>query len=208
LSFVARLGDGLATGLYPDQRNSRTRIAGLVSGKSLLNLFGYTGAFSIAAARAGARRTVTVDLSKSSLAWAEENFRLNDPAWDPKAHPLLAEDAVAYLAKARAKGSRFDVIVLDPPSFATHKGGRFSVEEDFTATVAACLAVLAPEGTLLAVTNHRKLSLAAVRAMASSAARSAGREVVRLDVPPPPADFPPDPSTGEPATKAVFLHVR
>lgn len=208
LALIARLGDGLATGVYPDQRNSRTRLASLVEGKTLLNLFGYTGAFSVAAARAGARRTVTVDLSKSALAWAEENFRANDPSWDAKAHPLRAEDAIAYLAKARAKGSRFDAIVLDPPSFATHKGGRFSVEEDYTAAAAACVALLSPGGTLLAVTNHRKLSLAAVRAMVSSGARAAGREIVRLDVPPPPADFPVDPVTGEPTTKAVFLLAR
>lgn len=208
LRLVTRLGDGLGTGVYPDQRNSRTRLSALLEGKSLLNLFGYTGAFSVAASRAGARRTVTVDLSKTSLAWAAENFRCNDEAWDPSRHLLLAEDAVGYLAKARAKGSRFDAVVLDPPSFATHKGGRFSVEEDYASTVAACLAVLAPSGTLLAVTNHRQISAAAHRAMVLSAARAAGREVERVDVPPPPADFPVDPDTKEPATKALFLHVR
>jgi 23S rRNA (cytosine1962-C5)-methyltransferase len=209
MTLIAKLGDGLATGVYPDQRNSRTRLAGLVSGKSLLNLFGYTGAFSVSAALAGARRTVTVDLSKTSLAWAEENFRANDPDWEAHrhGHSFLAEDAVGYLAKAKAKSSRFDVIVLDPPSFATHKSGRFSVEDDYTAVVAACLRVLAPEGTLLAVTNHRKLTTTVQRAMVQSAARTAGREVRRLDQPPPPADFPVDPTTKEPATKALFLHV-
>jgi 23S rRNA (cytosine1962-C5)-methyltransferase len=209
MTLIARLGDGLATGVYPDQRNSRTRLAGLVSGKSLLNLFGYTGAFSVSAALAGARRTVTVDLSKTSLQWAEENFRANDPDWETHrhGHAFLAEDAVGYLAKAKAKSSRFDVIVLDPPSFATHKSGRFSAEDDYTAVVAACLRVLAPEGTLLAVTNHRKLTTTVQRAMVQSAARTVGREVRRLDQPPPPADFPLDPTTKEPATKALFLHV-
>src|SRR2546423_3600212 len=119
LRFWVNLDDFIDTGLFPDHRQTRARIRAEALGSEFLNLFGYTGAFTCAAAAGGARRTVTVDTSPAYLAWARDNLQLN--GLDAADHELLRTDAREFLARA---GRRFTLCILDPPSFSTRTGAR------------------------------------------------------------------------------------
>jgi len=173
------LGDGLSTGLFVDQRDNRRRLSGSCHGQRVLNLFSYTCSFSVAAALGGAARVVSVDLSKRALRRGEENFRLS--GLDPGPHAFIAEDAVRYLERTGQRGDRFDWIVLDPPSFSTSgKGKVLRVAEDYERLVQLALSVLADGGRLLAVTNHRGTSEAALHAIVQRSARALGRRVQQV----------------------------
>lgn len=202
LPFEVRLGDGLSTGIFLDQRENRRRVRELSEGKRVLNLFAYTGAFSVAAAVGGARATVTVDVSRSVLAWAKRN--LDAVGASPEAHTQVEADALRWLKQAGQAGDRFDLVVLDPPSFATTKKTRFSAESDYRALAALALGVLAPGGRLLACTNHRGIVRAKLRRYLHEAAREAGREVAQMRDMPDPADFPPEPGL-ESSMKSVLV---
>jgi 23S rRNA (cytosine1962-C5)-methyltransferase len=173
LQFVVRLGDGLATGLFLDQRESWQRVREGASGRSLLNLFCYTGAFSVAAASGGASSTVSVDLSKRALSRLRENLELN--ALSGPQHRLLASDVLIWLARARRAGQRFGWIVLDPPSFGTRKGGVLRAERDYAGMVAGALSLLEPRGRLLCVSHQRGFSPADLRALVREALTASGR---------------------------------
>ncbi|MCC6525323.1 MAG: class I SAM-dependent methyltransferase [Polyangiaceae bacterium] len=206
LVFEVRLGGGLQTGLFLDQRDNRARVrARARDGRAarVANLFGYTGAFTVAAAVGGARRTVTVDVSAPALAWAGRNLAHNGLAGEP--HALLREDAMRWLARATRRAARdpeaaFDLVVLDPPSFAQTKGGRFAAEHDYRAAAAHAFGCLAPGGALLACLNHHGIDrtrlLAILRAALVDAAGAApgspaaSGPSAELEALPPPVDFP------------------
>jgi 23S rRNA (cytosine1962-C5)-methyltransferase len=114
--FVVNVGRGQKGGLFLDQRENRQAIARRAAGKTLLNLFGYTGGFSVHAARAGAARTDTVDIARPAIAAARRNFACN--GLDLDLAGFFAEDAFAFLTKAIARGQTWDIVVSDPPSFA------------------------------------------------------------------------------------------
>jgi 23S rRNA (cytosine1962-C5)-methyltransferase len=156
LVFEVALGDGLATGLFLDQRLNWQRLARQASGGAFLNLFCYTGAFTLAAAAAGAVSTVSVDLAGRALSRVSRNLELN--GLSGQAHRLLKADVPAWLARAARAGRRYDCVVLDPPSFGTRARGVLSTRRDNPDLLAAALGVLAPRGTLLAVSHHRKIS--------------------------------------------------
>jgi 23S rRNA (cytosine1962-C5)-methyltransferase len=152
LRFWVNLDDFLDTGLFPDHRETRARIRAEARGSRFLNLFGYTGSFTCAAAAGGAPATVTVDASAPYLAWARDNLALNGLT-DPR-HQLVREDVREFVAHA---GRRFDLCVLDPPSFSTRAGGRdFDVQRDHRALIDATLSILAPGGVLYFSTNHQR----------------------------------------------------
>jgi 23S rRNA (cytosine1962-C5)-methyltransferase len=154
LRFLVNLDDLLDTGLFPDHRETRARIRAESAGASFLNVFGYTGTFTCAAASGGARRTVTVDASTAYLRWAEDNLRLNDLSGD---HAFVAEDARSYLERARSRGERFGLCVVDPPTFSTRKDGPpFDVQRDHPALLHSALALLEPGGVLYFSTNHQR----------------------------------------------------
>lgn len=202
LPFEVRLGDGLSTGIFLDQRENRRRVRELSRGKRVCNLFAYTGAFSVAAAAGGALETATVDVSKSALDWARRN--LDGVGADPKAHALIEADALVWLKAAARGDARFDLVILDPPSFATTKQTRFSAGSDYRSLAALALGVLAPGGRLLACTNHRGIVRAKLRRYLHEAARDAGRVVAQMKDLPDPLDFPPEPGR-EPAMKSVLV---
>lgn len=193
LPYVVRLGDGLSTGIFLDQRENRRRVRSVSGGARVLNLFAYTGAFTVAAAAGGARATTTVDVSPAAIAWAQQN--LKDLGEDLGKHTLLAVDAVPWLQRIAAGGERFDLILLDPPSFATTKKTRFSAESDYTKLAALVMATLAPGGRLLACTNHRGIARGKFRRFLHDAAREAGREITQMKDLPDPTDYPPEPGT-------------
>lgn len=116
LKYVCDPISGQKTGFFLDQRANRARLAEVSKGRRLLNLFGYTGAFSLAAAAAGAARTTTVDLAKPAIKAAERHFEINGLV--PQAHEFVASDVFDYLEQFQPGRAPFDVVVCDPPSFA------------------------------------------------------------------------------------------
>ncbi|MCP3103797.1 class I SAM-dependent methyltransferase [Myxococcus sp. K15C18031901] len=148
LKFWVNLGDYLDTGLFMDHRLTRARVREEAKGKRFLNLFAYTGAFTVYAAAGGARSTVTVDLSNTYLDWAEDNLDLNGLA-DAR-HELIRADAKAWVEAQAGGPERFDLIVCDPPSFSTSKKmtGSFNVQRDHVRLLDALRTLLTPGGVL------------------------------------------------------------
>lgn len=150
-TFLVNLTDYLDTGLFLDHRALRRMVAALAPGKRVLNLFGYTGAISVVAAKAGAH-TTTVDLSNTYLDWAQRNFAVND--LDASKHAFIKADCLTWLPQAR---ERWDIIVCDPPSWSSSKAmtRTLEIQRDHVELVRACLNRLAPNGTLFFSTNKR-----------------------------------------------------
>ena len=180
-----------AVGLFLDQRENRARIRENAAGKDVLNLFAYTCGFSLAAAVGGARSTVSVDLSPQPLGWGRANFDLNEI--NVGTHEFLQGEAFEFLRRARDAARSFDVVVLDPPTFAhgRRKQRDFSVRRDLGELVAASAAVLRPGGVMLVSTNLRSFTLAAIRDQIRRGVSRRRFEV--LETPSLPPDFAVDP---------------
>ncbi len=157
LCFLVSLEEGLDSGLFLDQRENRRRLMPLFAGQRFLNLFAYTGAFSVAAAAAGARQVTSVDLSESYTNWNRANFELN--RINPKQHRFLVGDCQQKLAELANAREQFDMILLDPPSFSTAGKGRFTTRGGTSDLVAACLPLLQTGGLLICSSNHQKTDL-------------------------------------------------
>lgn len=168
--FKVNLSDYLDTGLFPDRRLLRAMVHSEADGKRVLNLFSYTGSFSVYAAKGGAAETDSVDLSNTYLNWARENFSLNGfsarllQIWDffggePQgAHNLIRADVIEFIEKAWSLKKRWDIIVLDPPSFSNSKKmtGDFDLQRDFFDLTGKCLRLLADGGKLFVSVNNRQ----------------------------------------------------
>lgn len=212
--FELSFSEGYSTGLFLDQRDNRRRLLRghvaaefgplALAGGEALNLFAYTCGFSVCAACAGARVT-SVDLSRKYLEWGRRNFALN--GLDPAGHDFLYGDAFEWLRRLAKKGRRFDLLLLDPPTFSASKSsGVFQVERHYGKLVAAALPVLRPGGVLFAATNAATWAPAAFVAVLREAVQQAGRELVGERYFPQPPDFPV--SRAEPAyLKTVWLRV-
>ncbi len=184
-----RLADGLSTGLYLDQRANRDRLMQRSRGRRVLNLFAYTCSFTVAAALGGAQATVSVDTSQLVLDQGAENLRENQLTVGTS-HRFVRDDAVSYVRRAMARGDRFDIIILDPPSFAAGKGSTFRVEHDLADLVASCLLLLSSGGALLLSTNHRATPLTRLRALVRLVARQEGISLRSVESAPSGIDFP------------------
>jgi 23S rRNA (cytosine1962-C5)-methyltransferase len=187
--LIARLGDGLSTGLFLDQRANRKRVREMAEGLKIANLFSYTCAFSVAAAIGGAASTVSVDASVSALERGRANLE-RAGVLEKGINTLVADDAFRWLGRAARNGNTFDLIILDPPSYSTTRQGRFVAEDDYSALAASAVRLLAPGGRLLACTNHRKISASRFRRMLFDACRSAKRDAVQIKDLQPQSDFP------------------
>ena len=151
------MNDGLMTGIFLDQHEVRgSLVDGLAMGKSLLNMFSYTAAFSVAAAMGGASQTTSVDLAKRSRELSQAHFQANGISTD--AHRFIVMDVFEYFKYAKRKGLTYDVIVLDPPSFARNKKQTFSVAKDYHKLISQSLEILNPEGIIIASTNAANVS--------------------------------------------------
>lgn len=157
--FYVNLWDYLDTGLFLDHRKTRALVAGECVGKRFLNLFSYTGSFGVYAAAAGASSVTQVDLSKTYLDWARDNLLLNELPLE--SHDLVHEDTLRFLIRAADEGRRFDVVVVDPPTFSNSKRmeGTFDVRRDHAHLLAATRRVLAPGGVVWFATNARGFRL-------------------------------------------------
>jgi 23S rRNA (cytosine1962-C5)-methyltransferase len=187
LPFGVRLGAGLRTGLFLDQRENRRRIRQLAGGKRLLNLFAYTGGFSLAALAGGAVQATCVDASAAALAWARRNVARIGAS---DRHQVFHADAFDALARFARRGERFDVIVIDPPSYATTRKRRFVALKDYGELCAAALRVLAPGGSVLASINHHAARQSKLRRDVAHAAEACARAIVALKDLPAQIDFP------------------
>ena len=161
LSFRVDLAGYVDTGLFLDHRQMRRQVGGDVATRTkprVANLFAYTGAFSVWAARAGATVT-TVDLSNTYLEWAEANFELN--AIDPGAHRFERSDVMRWLPQAHQRGERFEIVVLDPPTFSRSKKmvRDLDVQRDHIELIRGALALLSANGVLYFSTNLRSFAL-------------------------------------------------
>lgn len=148
LKFRIRPYDGLSVGLFLDQRNNREVVGQLSQGKTVLNLFSYTCGFSIACARYGALVT-SIDTSKKYLEWGRRNFEANQLS----SGKMIAEDVLYYLEKQKKKGTKFDVVILDPPSFGRSEKGTFSLKKDWKKLLTLCLELLESQGMLFFSSN-------------------------------------------------------
>jgi len=185
---------GYSVGWFCDQRENRTWMETNLNPEKVLNCFAYTGAFSLAAARAGAI-TTSVDLSKKSLLRARENFEVNQ--FDQAAHRFIADDVFAVLPRLARRGEKYDVIILDPPTFSRGAGGRvFRVEKNLADLLAMTLPLLNAGGWILLSTNSSSLDVGALKWIARDAADSA--ELVAV---PPPEEYP----VGS-ASSTVWIH--
>ena len=151
------MNDGLMTGIFLDQHEVRgSLVDGLATGKSLLNMFSYTAAFSVAAAMGGASQTTSVDLAKRSRELSQAHFQANGISTDD--HRFVVMDVFEYFKYAKRKGLTYDVIVLDPPSFARNKKQTFSVAKDYHKLISQSLEILNPGGIIIASTNAANVS--------------------------------------------------
>lgn len=156
--YATYLNDGLMTGIFLDQKEVRGRlIDGAAAGKTVLNMFSYTGAFSVASAMGGAAKTTSVDLAKRSLPKTKEQFEVNQI--DPAEQKIIVMDVFEYFKYAVRKELRYDVIVLDPPSFARNKKKVFSVAKNYGDLVEDAVTILDDKGLLIASTNAANISI-------------------------------------------------
>lgn len=188
--FAVDVSAPLGVGFFPDLRLGRDAIARRSEGRRLLNLFSYTGAFSVRAAKAGATEVVAVDTAAKAHARARRNYELS--GLDPAKMEQVSADALKALERFADRGRRFDLVVCDPPTFShgPKPGATFSVASDLSALAGACLAVLEPGGLLAFASNSTKLAPADVdRALAEGAANRGAdlRIIERYGLPP---DYP------------------
>lgn len=200
--YRVRLGDGLSTGIFLDQRSNRHLVREIARGARVLNLFSYTCGFSVAAALGGATKTVSVDASVVALERGRGNFEAAGIDLDAKVHAFVAEDVFAWLARAATKQERFDLVIVDPPSYSSTKKRRFVAESDYGDLIAMVGRVLSPHGRVIACCNHRGLKRGKFRRFVAEGLRSQGELAQLKDLPASP-DFPP-PLGREPHMKSVL----
>lgn len=181
LSFLADVTAPVSTGLFADLREGRRAIAHWAEGRRVLNLFSYTGAISVCAAQGGASSVVAVDVAAKAHARARKNFALN--GFDPEAAEHIAGDAFKVLARMAERRRVFDLVVLDPPAFASpSRGGKaWSAVKDYGELVAAALGVLERGGLLAAASSTHKLSHADFDAALARGGERAGVRLKAID---------------------------
>jgi 23S rRNA (cytosine1962-C5)-methyltransferase len=176
--FEIRPGNGLSVGLYLDARDARAWVRANAKGRTVLNTFAYTCGFSVAARLGGATRAVNVDASRKVLDWGERNHALNELTVDR--HDFVSGDTFDWLARFAKKGETFDLVILDPPGFATTKTSRFTAERDYHRLVAAAEQVIAPQGLLLAMCNVEQTARAFEDQLQRGLTGREAREVTRF----------------------------
>lgn len=162
LQFVIRPGEGLSVGLFLDMREARAAVRAQAANRTVLNCFAYTCGFGVAALAGGAGRAVNLDVSKPYLAWGKRNTALN--GFTPVDTDFIFGDVFDWLKRWGRSGQQFELVILDPPSYATTKHSRFSVEKDYAGLVALALPLVAPGGMLLACANTHTQAPRAFRA--------------------------------------------
>jgi len=175
LLFGVDLARGQKGGLFLDQRENRAAIGELSRGQRVLNLFAYTGGFSLYAAANGALRTDSVDVARPAMAEAQRNFERNGLPTTPDAAGFHAVDAFEFLEREKKRGARHDLVISDPPSFAKNRAGLASALATYRRLHALAAAVVAKDGTLCAASCSSQVSRKDFVATVEAGARAAGR---------------------------------
>lgn len=173
LRLRANVFSGQKTGLFLDQRENRRYVEQQCAGKRVLNLFSYSGAFSLYAARGGATKVVSVDIAPDAAADAAANFELN--GFDASAHEFVVQDVFEFLEEARQRARFFDVVICDPPSFARNQSQVRKALNAYERVNAAGMKVVSPNGLYAAASCTSRISEAALLETLASAARRARR---------------------------------
>jgi len=184
LRAIIRPYDGFSVGLFVEQRENRRRIAGLARGRRVLNCFAYTCGFSVVAAAGGASQVSSVDLSRRYLEWGKENFAAS--GIDSGSHLFFCSDVLDFFKRARRQGRRFDLVILDPPTFSRARRPYrvFVLAEQLEVLLAGAIELLDPGGLLFFATNNRQLSHQVIEQSLKAAANRRWRIVERPGVPP------------------------
>ena len=158
LNFIVNLSDYVDTGLFLDHRQTREMVRKLANGKRVLNLFGYTGAFTVYAIDGGASSTVTVDLSRNYLSWAHRNLLVNNFPADN--HQFVRADAIEFVTEM-ASPEEFDIAIVDPPTFSNSKRleNDWDIQRQHVELLNATLAAIKPDGMIYFSTNFRRFKL-------------------------------------------------
>jgi 23S rRNA (cytosine1962-C5)-methyltransferase len=175
IRFAVDVVKGQKTGLFLDQRDNRRRVAALAPSATVLNLFSYNGGFSIAAALAGARMTTSVDIAAPAIASARRSFELSGV--DPGDHELVALDVFEFAAQAQEQGRRFDVVVCDPPSFASSAKHRGRALAAYRRLAAACMDLVESGGVVVFASCSSHVDDRDLLGVLGPAARQAGRRL-------------------------------
>jgi 23S rRNA (guanine2069-N7)-methyltransferase / 23S rRNA (guanine2445-N2)-methyltransferase len=158
LRFLVNFDDYLDTGLFLDHRLTRARLREAAAGRRFLNLFAYTGTATVYAAAGGAAATVSVDLSRTYLDWAQRNLALNATALETRAHEFIQADCMEWLSDGARARERYDLVFLDPPTFSNSKRmeGVLDIGRDHGGLIDACMRLLSPDGLLIFSTNAQR----------------------------------------------------
>lgn len=186
--FAVYLNDGAMVGVFLDQRDVRRTIRDKYArGKTVLNMFSYTGAFSVFAALGGATKTTSVDLANRSLVKTIEQFSINEI--DYEAQDIIVEDVFHYFKYAVRKKLSFDMVILDPPSFAKSKKYTFSAAKDYTNLLKETIAITADKGIIVASTNASTFSMHTFKEFIDTAFHETGTTYKMLEEFSLPGDF-------------------
>jgi 23S rRNA (cytosine1962-C5)-methyltransferase len=190
VAYEVHLTGGLNCGLFPELREVRAAVGRWAAGRRVLNLFSYTGGFSLVAARGGAAQVTTVDASSGVLEWARANFRANQLDPDDDRWRFIRADAFEALEAARTAGERWELLVIDPPAVGCAEGGRFYLESDYGRLVTAALHVAAEGALLIASAQSVQSRPERLERQIREGARAAGRRLALVESFALPADFP------------------
>ncbi|CEG29438.1 class I SAM-dependent rRNA methyltransferase [Bacillus sp. B-jedd] len=175
VNFAVYLNEGAMVGVFLDQRDVRKRIRdAYTEGKNVLNTFSYTGAFSVFAAVGGAIKTTSVDLANRSWNKTIEQFNLNGIDYDSQ--DIIVEDVFQYFKYAVKKQLAFDMVILDPPSFARSKKMVFSAEKDYKNLLKEAIAITEDEGIIVASTNSSSFNMKKFKSFIDQAFRETNRK--------------------------------
>ncbi|MFJ5771133.1 class I SAM-dependent rRNA methyltransferase [Psychrobacillus sp. NPDC093180] len=174
-NFAIYLNDGAMVGVFLDQRDVRKKIRDAYSkGKTVLNTFSYTGAFSVFAAAGGATKTTSVDLAKRSLSKTTEQFEVN--RIDAEKQDIIVMDVFDYFKYAKRKELAFDVVILDPPSFARSKKYTFSSSKDYTNLLKDAISITEKNGVIVASTNNATFGMKKFKTFVEKAFKDSNRK--------------------------------
>lgn len=188
VNFAVYLNDGAMTGIFLDQRDVRNAIKQkYADGKTVLNTFSYTGAFSVAAALGGALKTTSVDLAKRSSSKTIEQFSVN--GIDFENQDILVMDVFNYFNYAKRKELKFDVVILDPPSFARSKKYTFSTSKDYTNLMKEAIAITEKNGVIVASTNSASFGMKKFKSFVDKAFKDFGKKYTIVEEFTLPSDF-------------------
>ncbi|NBG87262.1 class I SAM-dependent rRNA methyltransferase [Isachenkonia alkalipeptolytica] len=196
VNIEVNLNDGAMTGVFLDQREVRKKLRDqYAKGKTLLNTFSYTGVFSVFGALGGAKHTTSVDLAKRSLELTRAQFLAN--GIDPETQEIRVEDVFNFFDYGLKQGLKYDLVVLDPPSFARSKKHTFSAKKDYTGLLKSAIDLTEDQGVILASTNCATFDMKTFKGFVSKAFKEKQLTFKILEEHTLPKDFPTHPSFPE-----------